>query len=244
VLTFRDITEEKQRQEVYYRTEKLVALGQLSAGIAHELNTPLGSVLGYARLLMKEGGLSPQAKERLDIIAEQAKRGSTIIKGLLNFARQSDPALRDVRDTDINAVVTDVVNILSTEAGKRAITVRTELRPLPVIKADRRQMEQVILNMVLNSFQAMHQGGEIRIRSSAGARFLKIVIEDDGPGIPHDIRTRIFDPFFTTKPVGEGTGLGLSICAGIVSEHGGSIEVESGEGKGATFVITLPVRSS
>jgi two-component system NtrC family sensor kinase len=238
VYSFRDISDEKQRQENHYRTEKLVALGQLSAGIAHELNTPLGSILGFARLLMKEQDRTPEERERLEIIAEQAIRGSAIIKRLLNFARQSAPELAD---TDINEVITDSLMILGEEIEKRRITVVTELGAAPLLRADKRQLEQVIINMMLNAMQAMTGSGEIRISTSRNGHAVSIGIRDNGPGIPRDVRTRIFDPFFTTKPIGEGTGLGLSICAGIVSAHGGAIQVESEEGNGASFLITLPL---
>ncbi|MFZ5997205.1 MAG: PAS domain-containing sensor histidine kinase [Nitrospirota bacterium] len=244
VFTFRDVTEEKQRQEVYHRTEKLVALGQLSAGIAHELNTPLGNILGYARLLMKDKNLSPLQKERLEIVAEQAKKSNAIIKDLLSFARQSNPALRNIRDVDINAIVTDVLRILRTETEKHGINVHTDLGNLPTVKADGRQIEQVILNIVLNAIQAIGDNGEIRVKTACKDGSVITEIKDSGPGIPEEVKPRIFDPFFTTKPVGKGTGLGLSICAGIVNEHGGSIDIESREGKGATFTIALPVHNS
>jgi two-component system NtrC family sensor kinase len=238
VYSFRDISEEKLRQENRYRTEKLAALGQLSAGIAHELNTPLGSILGYARLLMKEPDLSPDKRERLEIIAEQAIRGSAIIKRLLNFARQSAPELADM---DINGVMSDSLKILGEEIEKRHITVTTDLGAVPLFRADKRQVEQVIINILLNALQAVNRHGQIRIRTFLKDHVVAIGISDNGPGIPRDMRTRIFDPFFTTKPIGEGTGLGLSICAGIVSAHGGAIQVDSEEGKGASFLITLPV---
>lgn len=244
VFTFRDVTEEKQRQEVYHRTEKLVALGQLSAGIAHELNTPLGNILGYARLLMKDKNLSPLQKERLEIVAEQAKKSNAIIKDLLSFARQSNPALRSIRDVDINSIVTDVLRILRTETEKHGISVHADLGSLLTIKADGRQIEQVILNIVLNAIQAIGDNGEIRVKTACKDGAVIIEIKDNGPGIPDEVKPRIFDPFFTTKPVGKGTGLGLSICAGIVNEHGGSIDVESREGKGTTFTIALPVHNS
>lgn len=241
VFTFRDITEEKQRQEIYHRTEKLVALGQLSAGIAHEMNTPLGSILGYARLLMKDKRLDAIQKERLEIIAEQAKRSSAIIKGLLNFARQSNPAIRNIKDAGINDILTDVLKLLQTEIEKHNIDVLTDFGEIPAIKVDVRQMEQAILNIILNAIQAIKNNGKICIKTFTENDSIKIKISDNGPGILEDIKQRIFDPFFTTKPVGEGTGLGLSISAGIISEHGGSIDVESMEGNGATFTVTLPV---
>lgn len=239
VFTIRDVTEEIKRQEIYHRTEKLVALGQLSAGVAHELNTPLGSILGYARLLLKEQ-LDFRQRERLEIIAEQAKRGSSIIDGLLNFSRHSNPFLMNIEVTDINDVVDRVLKILKTEAEKRGITLLAELGPLPMIKADKRQMEQVVFNIVINSVQALGRDGNIWIKTFDTGDRINVEIKDNGPGIAKDIKSKIFDPFFTTKPVGEGTGLGLSISTGIVNEHGGSISVEGGEGTGAVFVISLP----
>ncbi|MFZ6008538.1 MAG: PAS domain-containing sensor histidine kinase [Nitrospirota bacterium] len=246
VFTFRDITEEKQRQEVYHRTEKLVALGQLSAGIAHEMNTPLGSILGYARLLLKNKKLDARQKERLEIIAEQAKRSSAIIKGLLNFARQSNPSLRNMKDAGINDILTDVLKLLQTEIEKHGIDVLTDFGEIPAIRIDVRQIEQAMLNIMLNAIQAVKNNGEIRIKTFTDTENNSITIEvsDNGQGIPEYVKPRIFDPFFTTKPVGEGTGLGLSISAGIISEHGGSIDVESTEGNGATFTITLPINNS
>lgn len=242
VLTFRDVTEERRRQELYHRTEKLVAMGQLSAGVAHELNTPLGSILGYARLLLRQKDLVPLQKERLEVIAEQAKKGSNIIKALLNFARQSAPSSKKTEECDINSIIKDVLTILKSETDKRDINVITEPGLLPLIQADKRALEQAILNMTLNSIQAVADKGRIRIRTYRKSDSIKIEIEDNGPGIPDTIKTRIFDPFFTTKPAGEGTGLGLSICSGIISEHGGSIRVKSTAGSGATFIIVLPVR--
>lgn len=238
VYSLRDITEEKQRQENYFRTEKLAALGQLSAGLAHELNTPLGSILGYARLLLKEQGLSRQEKERLTIIAEQANRGSAIIRGLLNFARQSSP---EPGDTDINALINDTVQILGFEFIRREITMQMDLGEIPVLKADKRQIEQVLFNLLVNAMQAITARGTIGIRTRRSEQAVLIEIRDNGSGMTKDVQTRIFDPFFTTKAIGEGTGLGLSICAGIISAHGGSIQVESEEGKGSAFLVSLPV---
>lgn len=241
IFTFRDVTEERQRQEAYFRTEKLAALGQLSAGVAHELNTPLGSILGYARLLLKDKELIPRQKERLEIIAEQAKRGSDIIRGLLSFARKSNPAFKTINDVDVNGIIQRVIKLLKTETVKRAIVVLTDLGDVPPVRIDIRQLEQVVFNIVLNAVQAIKNNGEVRIRTFYENNTVKIVVKDDGPGIAEDIKPRIFDPFFTTKPVGMGTGLGLAICSGIISEYGGSIHAESAEEKGAAFIITLPL---
>jgi PAS domain S-box-containing protein len=242
VVTFRDITEKRKQQQLYHRTEKLAAIGQLSAGVAHELNTPLGSILGYARLLLKDRGLSPSQKERLEIIAEQTKKSSAIIQALLRFARHSNPTQKSMEDCDLNSVIDRVLPVLATELLKRRIEILTDLKPLPAVVADHRGLEQVVLNLVMNGLQAIERQGRIQIRTRhEGARAV-LEVEDNGPGIAEDIRSRIFDPFYTTKPLGEGTGLGLSICAGIISDCGGSIDVESTVGQGATFIITLPVK--
>ncbi|RJR29895.1 MAG: PAS domain-containing protein [Desulfobacteraceae bacterium] len=242
-ITERKIAEESEarQREFYTRTEKLVSLGQLSAGIAHELNTPLGTILGYSRLLVQAKDLSSLQQERLEIIAEQAKKASNIIKQLSSLARQSIPVAKEsLRAQDVNAIIKGVLKIFRGEAENRHIVILDGLGDISPLRIDDRKLEQVIVNMILNSAQAVRENGWIRIRTFADGNFVKIEVEDNGPGIPDQIQARIFDPFFTTKPVGEGTGLGLSICSAIIREHGGSIDVKSTEGKGALFTITLP----
>ncbi|MDZ7640518.1 MAG: ATP-binding protein [Desulfurivibrio sp.] len=240
VLTIRDITEEKQRRETYYRAEKLAAVGQLSAGLAHELNTPLGSILGYARLLLRQDNFTAEQRDRLALIAQQAKKSNTIIQGLLNFARVSTPAGKNESRCDPNRVIGEALQVLAAELGQRGIEVRTALAEVPRVVIDAKQLEQVVLNMLLNSLQAMKEsGGDITIATTARGNRLQLSIADNGPGIPPEIQSRIFDPFFTTKEVGEGTGLGLSICSGIINEFGGAIDVDSEIGHGTTFTITL-----
>jgi two-component system NtrC family sensor kinase len=241
VFTFRDVTEEKRRQEVYHRTEKLAAVGQLSAGIAHELNTPLGSILGYARLLLKGDNLLAEQKERLAIIAEQAKKSGVIIRELLDFSRLSTQASSQGASCDLNQVATEAVRILRAEFDKQAIAVRFDFADLPRVAADPKRLEQVMVNMLLNSAQAIGSSGEVEIATLLQGEEVQLRISDSGPGIPVENLSRIFDPFFTTKPAGKGTGLGLSICAGIISDYGGAIDVRSTPGKGAVFTVTLPV---
>ena len=241
VVTFRDSTEEKRRTELFHRTEKLAAIGQLSAGVAHELNTPLGSVLGYARLLLKEKTLSAAQRAWAEIIAEQVKKSSGIIQGLLRFARQSDPARRCLEQCRINDIIQQTLPLVTTEATKRKIELETDLQPLPEITADPRELEQVVLNLIMNALQAIGTKGRVRIVTRHVGSRVVMKVEDNGPGIPEPIRLRIFDPFYTTKPLGEGTGLGLSICSGIVSDLGGALDVTSVEGEGATFILSLPV---
>jgi two-component system NtrC family sensor kinase len=241
VFTFRDITEEKHRQEVFHRTEKLAAVGQLSAGIAHELNTPLGSILGYARLLLKGSNLLPEQQERLAIIAEQAKKSGAIIRELLNFSRLSAQPPDRTITCDLNKVVVETIKVLQTELDKRFITVKLDLSHLPPVTADPKRLEQVLVNIVLNSAQAIGSNGEIDIASQCFEHEAQITVKDSGPGIPPKDLSRIFDPFFTTKPVGQGTGLGLSICAGIINDYGGAIDVRNSPGGGAVFTIILPL---
>lgn len=240
VLTFRDKTEEKKRIELYHRAEKLAAIGQLSAGIAHELNTPLGSVLGYARLLLKDNSLSVTQRAWTEIIAEQVKKSSTIIQGLLRFARQSDPGQRCLEDCDINHIIEQTMPLLATEITKRQIELTTDLQPLSNVVADPRELEQVVLNLAMNAMQAIGLKGQVDIKTHQRASRIIIQVSDSGPGIPKHLLSRIFDPFYTTKPLGEGTGLGLSICSGIISDLNGTIEVSSVEGEGTTFIISLP----
>ncbi|MBW6521451.1 MAG: PAS domain-containing protein [Desulfoarculaceae bacterium] len=241
VFTFRDITEEKHRQEVFHRTEKLAAVGQLSAGIAHELNTPLGSILGYARLLLKGDNLLPEQQERLSIIAEQAKKSGVIIRELLNFSRLSvQPPDRTIT-CDLNQVAVEAIKVLQTELDKRFITAKLDLFVLPAVTADPKRLEQVFVNIVLNSAQAIGSNGEINIASQCSEHEAQITVRDSGPGIPPEDLSRIFDPFFTTKPVGQGTGLGLSICAGIINDYGGAIDVRNAPGGGTIFTIILPL---
>lgn len=241
VFTFRDITEEKRRQEVYHRTEKLAAVGQLSAGIAHELNTPLGSILGYARLLLKGDNLAVEQKERLAIIAEQAKKSGAIIRELLDFSRLSGQSQGRALTCDLNRVATEAVSILRAEFDKQEIKVTFALSDLPPVAADPKRLEQVLVNMLLNSAQAIGAGGAVEIATRRQGEEVQVRISDSGPGIPAENLSRIFDPFFTTKPAGKGTGLGLSICAGIISDYGGAIDACNAPGSGAVFTITLPL---
>jgi two-component system NtrC family sensor kinase len=244
VVTFSDNTERRKRNELYHRAEKLAAIGQLSAGVAHELNTPLGSVLGYARLLIKDKTLTPTQKERALIIAEQAKKSSLIIQGLLRFARQSNRSQKTLGECQLNEVIKDTRPLLETELSKRKIELVADLSPLAPIVADYNELEQVVLNLTMNAIQAIRSKGRIQIKTRQVAKHVLMTVTDDGPGIPEAIRSRIFDPFYTTKPVGEGTGLGLSICSGIVGDMGGTIDIESHEGKGTTIIVALPLVSA
>ncbi len=241
VITFRDITAEKKKAQLFFRAEKLAAIGHLSAGVAHELNTPLASILGYARLLLKDDNLTLAQQERLEIIAEQTQRSSEIIKGLLSFARNSSHSDRVREECEVNSIIERAVLLLNTDLEKREIDLELALQPLPPVIADPGELEQVIINLMLNGMQAIGHRGRIEVQTEHREPWVVLTVADNGPGVPEEIRTRIFDPFYSTKPVGEGTGLGLSICAGIIDDLGGSIEVNTPlRGGGATMVVALP----
>jgi two-component system NtrC family sensor kinase len=239
VQTFRDITDEKQRQTMMYHTEKLAAIGHLSAGLAHEINNPIGNVVGYAKLLLRDASFVGKQRERLEIISEQAERAADIVKELLNYSRRQE--LKKER-ISINSIIDKVIRLVSPQTEKNNIEIIRRLGDVPYIKADPRQIEQVMFNIILNAIQAIGSDGKVNIKTSETTDgFIEVRIEDTGPGIPEEYIRKIFDPFFTTKPVNKGTGLGLSVCMGIIREHKGSIEVESEYGKGAAFIIKLPV---
>ena len=234
----------QQTQTQLIQSEKLVAIGTLAAGVAHELNQPLMVIRGYAQELLADERLVDEGiYEDLRRIEAQTTRMAAIINHLCDFSRQSK-GKRQV--TDLNHVVTDALAFLGQQLKTKNIAVVQELFPaLPPVWADPMQIEQVLLNLVTNARDAMEEVGTgtvtIRTELAAGSRVGLSVI-DTGPGIPPDLQTRIFDPFFTTKEVGKGTGLGLSICHGIVEEHGGDLTVESpvADRRGARFTIVLP----
>jgi two-component system NtrC family sensor kinase len=239
---YRDITGQRLVHSKMVQTEKMAAIGQLVSGIAHELNNPLTSIMGYAQLLLGRG-LSAERAAEAQKIYDEAERAGRIVKNLLLFAREA----RAVREpANLNELVERTLALRSYELKVENIAVELELDPtLPLTLADSTQMQQVILNLVVNAEQAIQQGrgsGHIRVRTGRrGADRLALEISDDGPGIPPELAPRVFDPFFTTKEVGVGTGLGLSIVYGIVHEHGGEIFLESELGHGAKFTIELPV---
>lgn len=238
-----DVTEKKKAEEATRQAEKLSAIGILSAGIAHEINNPLGNILGYAKLLMNDPEMNERQKEKLGIIIEQARRGSEIIKGLLDFSSQSRPSFTAV---NINDIILKTVTILSGLVDRNRVKIRTVLSSIPMVKADPKQIEQVIINLLLNSIDAVEgrPEGTITIETECKNNYVEVRVIDDGPGIPDAILPRVFDPFFTTKPVGKGVGLGLSICSGIVRDHNGSISVESEMGKGTKFSFCIPAISA
>jgi len=238
-----DVTEKKRAEEGMRQAERLSAIGLLGAGVAHEINTPLGNILGYAKLLLQEQGMSVEHREKLQVIVDQAKKGSEIIKGLLNFSRQSRPTFKTV---SLNELVERVLRELSTRIERQGVRVIRDLRAVPRVVADPLQIGQVVSNLLVNALHSLESkhGGTIWIENRTSDDFAELRIIDNGPGIPEKILPMIFDPFFTTKPVGEGVGLGLSICSGIVRDHGGTIKAESEPGGTTVVSFRLPVVSN
>lgn len=237
-----DITDKKKTEDALHQAEKLAAVGRLAAGIAHELNNPLGNIVGYAKLLLKTGNLGDYEREKLSVIIEQAEKGSEIIRGLLEFSRERPLELKNI---SLNNSIERVLSTMAYMIEPAGIKVYKHLDKIPPVEADESQIEQVLHNIILNAIQAIdgRENGIIEISTSASDSTVRISISDNGPGIPKEHLSLIFDPFFTTKPPGKGTGLGLSISLEIIKKHGGSIWAESEPGKGATFHIILPVRT-
>jgi len=223
-------------------SEKMAMMGHVVAGIAHELNNPLTIVVGNIQLMMTRE-LNEKNVQSLTRIKDGAERASRIVRNLLTFARQEKP---ERKPTDINVVVKRALELRAYELKVSNIEVSTELAPeLLETMADPYQLQQVFLNLIVNAEQAMIEGhgrGLLRLSTRLDAGKILIFFSDDGPGVPRENLRRIFEPFFTTKPIGRGTGIGLSICQAIISEHGGTIEVESTTGRGTTFIVELPVQ--
>jgi two-component system NtrC family sensor kinase len=220
------------------QTEKLVSLGQLAAGAAHEINNPLAAILGYSDLLADDMSLTERSRGIAAKIRDQARRTKTLVGNLLSFARQV-PAERTL--LDINTVVTNAMQLRALDLRSEKTRVELQLESvLPGVRGDGNQLMQVFFNIISNAVDAMesHEGGVLTIKTMRDRGKVIILFSDTGPGIkePH----RVFDPFYTTKPVGKGTGLGLSICFGILQEHGGKILCYNGQLGGAVFRVELP----
>jgi two-component system NtrC family sensor kinase len=221
-------------------SKKLATLGQLAAGIAHEINNPLGGILMYAHML-KEDLIKAENRENVHKIAREADRCKAIVKGLLDFARQTKP---ERTESNINHVLNEVIALLEQQHIFRNIEIIKDESPsIPLVEVDVGQMQEVFMNLVLNAAQAMDGSGTLTCitRLVDEATSVEIEIRDTGPGIPAKDVDKIFEPFYTTKEVGRGTGLGLSIAYGIVERHHGSIRVESEVGRGTSFFVRLPI---
>jgi PAS domain S-box-containing protein len=238
----RDITLKKHLEEQLTRTEKLAALGQLAAGLAHEINNPLGGILVYAYLLLED--LAPDQAERTQVekIIREATRCKEIVQGLLEFSRHMPSKMVPLQ---INAILEEALSLVSDHLLFQNINLLREFQPdLPPVAGDKAKLEQVFINLLMNCGESMEGEGRLTVATSfkTGMEMVQIRFRDTGPGIPESHLSRLFDPFFTTKEVGKGVGLGLSISYGIIQKHRGRVSVESTSSQGTTFLVELPVR--
>ena len=227
-------------QESLIQSEKLASMGQLAAGIAHEVNNPLGTILLYSHMLLDSVPEGSQMREDVQLIVNEAKRCKTIVSALLNFARQSRLILKL---TSIRALLENISHLVGDRNGRIKVGIDCQ-NDIPLVVIDPEQIKQVLLNMFTNAFDAMPKGGSLNVRArlSDDEESVKIMVTDTGSGISKEHLKKLFNPFFTTKQIGRGTGLGLAISYGIIKMHSGDIRVESRLGEGTTFTIILPLR--
>jgi PAS domain S-box-containing protein len=248
---FHDVRETLRMKKVLERTqlqlmqsEKMASLGKLAAGVAHQLNNPLGGITLFTKLVLEDYELPPGAREDLGRVLGDAERCRETVKELLEFTRQTRHLMKP---HDVNQAISRTLYLLKNQALFQNITIETQLdNQLPTVTSDGQQLNHMFMNIILNAAQAMDGSGRLTVRTFAVTDDRKLCIEiaDTGPGIPPEVLPHIFEPFFTTKDEGKGTGLGLSLVYGIVENHGGQIKAFSEPGKGAVFVIELPVTPS
>ncbi|MBI5361255.1 MAG: cache domain-containing protein [Planctomycetes bacterium] len=238
----RDDKLKQQTQQVVFRSDRLAMIGQLAAGVAHEINNPLAGIRTYVKLINKEIGEMGIAdgdfQKYLNLMDRETLRCSEVVRNLLNFARQTEPRLQMI---DVNSVIKEALAFTEHQVILQDIKVEKNFSPLPQILADFSQLQQVFMNIIINACDAMTTKGHLSLSTHwlKTADLLEIIIQDTGSGIPADILPHIFEPFFTTKK--KGTGLGLSVVYGIITQHKGTIAVDTTVGVGTTFVVKLPV---
>jgi signal transduction histidine kinase len=223
------------------RAARLAAVGELAAGVAHELNNPLTAVLGFAELLLERAGTNGADRGRLEAILRRASQARDIVAKLLSFSQQM---ARYRRPLDLNQVVRESLSLIRLRLEARGVTVVEQYAlDLPILLLDERCMTQVVFNLANNALEAMPDGGTLTISTERQGQDAILRLADTGTGIAPEHLPRIFEPFFTTRPVGEGAGLGLAVSLGCVQDHGGWIEVESQLGQGSTFTVWLPLEA-
>lgn len=248
--TFREMVAAVGRQRAaseahIIHSQKQASVGRLAAGVAHEINNPLTGVLTYSHMLLRRTDIAPEVRADLQTIVEATERVRRIVKGLLDFSRQTK---LDPESTDINRLTSSALSLVEYQALVKGVAVKFIAgEGLPELIVDRSQIQSVIINLIINALDATEPGGTIRLFTAAalsgggaGRKGVEITVADTGSGIPPEDLDKLFEPFFTTKPVGQGTGLGLAVSLGIVQRHGGHIRVQSEIGKGSRFFIWLP----
>lgn len=239
----KDVEERLLMESQMAQADKLASIGELSSGVAHEINNPLGVILGYTQLLLREEKADSARYPDFKTIEKHARSCKTIVEDLLSFARTSPPKKETI---DIHTVIDEVIDFVQPHSGLEKIEIEKHYdRSLPPLVLDQKKIKQVIMNLVMNARHAIGEAGTLTVatRLDGQTGHTCVSIKDTGYGIEKQDLPRIFDPFFTTKPTGEGTGLGLSVSYGIVKSHGGSIDVTSKPGQGSEFVVSLPATS-
>jgi signal transduction histidine kinase/iron only hydrogenase large subunit-like protein len=235
----------REAQQQLIQSEKMASVGQLAAGVAHEINNPLGTILLYSHMILEKLEQKDSRREELDTIAKEAARCRDIVRGLLDFARQRK---LQVENVNVNKILEEGISLVAAQPAFQKVEFAKTLDPsLPATEGDPVQLKEVFLNILSNAGEAMPQGGKVTVISrfqEAGSHPIEIMIRDTGQGIPQENLNKIFMPFFTTKKIGQGTGLGLAIAYGIVKMHRGAIDVQSKVGEGTTFWVKLPADSS
>jgi len=249
-----DITERKHLQQQLLQSEKMAAVGQLVAGVTHEVNNPLAVVMGYSEMLLMEEDLNDDMRKYLQVIYDEAQKSKDVIQDLLSFARMHEP---DKQLVNVNDIIKKTLTLKEYDFKKHDVEVKYTPAPdISTILADPNQIQQVLLNLLINAEYSMvsrngKRGSRLLIDTKsnvrrsdgrdAGTSFVEIYVSDNGKGIDEEFVNKIFDPFFTTKPEGEGTGLGLSVSYGIIEDHKGEIRAFNNDEGGATFRISLPI---
>jgi PAS domain S-box-containing protein len=241
VASIVDISERKRLELQLRRAERLAELGTLASGMAHEIGTPMNVILGRAEYLLQRAR-DEGMKKGLATIITQVERITKVMNQLLAFARRRTPERRAV---DFGEIVDDSLEMFQERIAESHITVEKVIEtPMPSVLADRDQLVQVLINLVMNGIHAMPEGGRLRMSLTREDSHVLLGVSDTGHGMPEEIRSKVFEPFFTTKDFGKGTGLGLTVVKGIIEEHGGTITVESVLNEGTTFWIRLPLEAT
>ena len=231
-----DLTDLRRLERQALHSDRLVSLGQLAAGVAHEINTPLANIMLIAESVRRRTA-DPWTRGRVDSLLHQTESAARIVRGLLDYARRPEAKVGEVYLGD--AVRAAASFLKGKQPAGVGVTVDVPPEPI-VVRGDRDQINQVITNLLNNAYDAVEGQGQITLRLTADEERAHLSVTDTGPGMPADVRAHLFEPFFTTKPEGKGVGLGLAICIGIVESHGGTIDVDSEVGKGSTFTVHLP----
>jgi signal transduction histidine kinase len=229
---------EKTRMQLV-QSSKLASIGRLAAGVAHEINNPLGGIVMYGHLVLEDLPKEGNSYKNQEKLIAQAERCKSIVKGLLDFSRQREPKIETI---DINNIIEDLLSLVERQSIFQNIEITTVLDPnLPLLEGDKSQLQQVFLNLTLNAAEAMAEGGDLTVKTSLFDGTVAIEFIDTGCGIPAEDTEKIFEPFFTTKSAKRGTGLGLAVSHGIINKHKGTISFDSRVNEGTTFTVRLPV---